>query len=355
MPYEDSPHFKTPCYTKPLWRYMHIDKFLAMLSSKTLYFPNVYSYNDRFEGRLSEKSKDEIRKISLFDEKNTLISHDTEFNRKRESLKNDCEKRLVDEKRTLNELVQEQEKIESGRIFEQLINNFLSHLMYCNSWFLSEKESHTMWAEYGDKISTSIAIQTTVGNLIESLKCTDNIYKSLVYNFDDSLESDKYTIHIGKVNYKDYLTDDIEGYEDFQSEYLNGPDNVLKLFYAPFLHKRDVYMDEHEVRAIISFEDVSKEFLGRVYTSKIPFYTDPMFQTDVSLLREYNNPINNADNGIPIKVNLHILLKRIVISPTVNNYFNIPFEDLIKRYGIDPKIISTSQISDIQETSQEDP
>lgn len=179
-----------------------------------------------------------------------------------------------------------------------------------------------------------------------------------MYNFDDSLESDKYNIHIGQVKYKDYVKDDIEGYKDFPSiesaESLNDPNKVLKLFYAPFLHKRDVYKDEHEVRAIISFEDVCEEFLGRVYTSEIPFYSDEMFWTDASLLRDYKNPINGAPKGIPIKVNLHTLLKKIVISPTVNDYFNIPFEDLIKRYNIDPNIISRSQIVDIQEESQKE-
>ena len=318
---------------------MHIDKFLAMLNSNTLYFPNVYSYNDKFEGTLSNKSLDEIRKISLLDEKNTLICADEAFYRTRKSLR---------------ELDPEQEKMESGRVFEQLLRDFLSHLMYCNSWFQRGKESHSMWAEYGDKSPTSIAIQTTVGDLIESLKRADNIYKSLVYNIDDSLESDKYNIHIGQVRYKDYLTEDIEGYEDFPSIDLNDPDNALKLFYAPFLHKRDVYQDEHEVRAIISFEDVCEDFLERVYTSEIPYYSDPMFRTDASLLRDYKNPINNAHNGIPIRVDLHTLLKKIVISPTINDYFNIPFEDLIKRYNIDPNIISRSQIVDIQEEFQKE-
>ena len=112
-----------------------------------------------------------------------------------------------------------------------------------------------MWAEYGDKSPTSIAIQTTVGDLIESL------------------ESDEYNIHIGKVEYKDYAKEHIDGYEDFPSRDLANSDDVLKLFYAPFLHKRDIYRDEHEVRAIISFEDVCEEFLGRVYTSEIPFYS----------------------------------------------------------------------------------
>ena len=119
-----------------------------------------------------------------------------------------------------------------------------------------------------------------------------------------------------------------------------------------FLHKRDVYRDEHEVRAIISFESVCEEFLERIYTSEISFYSDPMFRTDASLLRDYENPINNAPKGIPITVDLHTLLKKIVISPTVNDYFNIHFVDLIKRYNIDPNIISRSQIVDLQEDSQ---
>lgn len=311
---------------------MHIDKFLAMLSDESLYFPNVYSYNDPFEGTLSNRSLDKIRKISLLDEKNTPICDDEAFYRKRKSLREPREL-------ALSERAPEQEKIESGRIFKNLLRNFLSHLMYCNSWFHREKESHSMWAEYGDKNPTSVAIQTTVGDLIESL------------------ESDEYNIHIGTVKYEDYLTADIEGYEDFpsiESIDLNDPDDVLKLFYAPFLHKRDVYKDEHEVRAIISFEDVCEEFLERVYTSEIPYYSDPMFQTDASLLRDYKNPINNAHNGIPIRVDLHTLLKKIVISPTVNDYFLIPFKDLIKRYNIDPNIISSSQIVDTQEESQKE-
>ena len=36
---------------------MHIDKFLAMLSGESLYFPNIYLFDDRFEGTLSNKLK----------------------------------------------------------------------------------------------------------------------------------------------------------------------------------------------------------------------------------------------------------------------------------------------------------
>ena len=160
---------------------MHIDKFLAMLNDNTLYFPNVYSYNDKFEGTLSKKSIDEICKISLLDERNTPLYDDEAFYRKRKSLR---------------ELDPEQEKTESGRIFEQLLRDFLSHLMYCNSWFQRGKESHSMWAEYGDKSPTSIAIQTTVGDLIESLE-SDEYNICTAYGFlDHSLKEDCATITI---------------------------------------------------------------------------------------------------------------------------------------------------------------
>ena len=46
MPYQESSYFKTPDKSDPLWRYMHID-FLAMLNGKSLYFPNIYSFNDK--------------------------------------------------------------------------------------------------------------------------------------------------------------------------------------------------------------------------------------------------------------------------------------------------------------------
>lgn len=313
MPYQESSFFKTPGKSEPLWRYMHIDKFLAMLNSKSLYFPNIYSFNDKLEGTLSEKSRNEIRKISLLDEKNTLLDDDEAFYRKRNSL---------------GKLNPKQENIESERIFTQLLKNFLSHLIYCNSWFKQEKESNAMWAEYGDKSPTSVAIQTTVGALM------------------DSLNSNEYNIHIGKVEYKDYNNEHITPYQDLANTVFTQSNDVLGLFYAPFLHKRDVFRHENEVRAIISFKDISQKCLGRVYTSKIPFYNDPMFQTDVSELRDYNNPIENAENGIPINVNLDILLKKIVLSPYAKKFFIIHFENLIKRYDIESEIITESKLLD---------
>ena len=45
VPYQKSPYFETPQKCKKIWRYMPIDKFMAMLSEESLYFPNIYLFN----------------------------------------------------------------------------------------------------------------------------------------------------------------------------------------------------------------------------------------------------------------------------------------------------------------------
>ena len=60
MPYQKSPHFKTPQKYEKIWRYMPIDKFMAMLSEESLYFPNIYLFNDRYEGFLPDKTREEV-------------------------------------------------------------------------------------------------------------------------------------------------------------------------------------------------------------------------------------------------------------------------------------------------------
>ena len=79
MPYQESPYFKTPPNCKKIWRYMPIDKFMAMLSEESLYFPNVYLFNDRYEGILSSETSGEVCKIDLLNAKNTPVKQDEGF------------------------------------------------------------------------------------------------------------------------------------------------------------------------------------------------------------------------------------------------------------------------------------
>lgn len=198
--------------------------------------------------------------------------------------------------------------------------------MFCSSWFLRQNESNAMWTEYGDKRNpTSVAIKTTVGDLIDSLKST------------------YCQIHIGKVKYIDYKTDHIKSYESFLKSDLTDPNVVLKLFYDPVLHKNDLYKDEDEVRAIISFEYISSKYFGRVYTSEIP-YCSELLDKDREPNIDNLNEKAKIEKGISIEVNLQTLLKEIVVSPNFNRYFYQTFDKLLEFYNIDPSIISFSMI-----------
>ena len=224
-----------------------------------------------------------------------------------------------------------EEKINSLHSFTTLIKDFSNHFMFCSCWFRKEHESFIMWGEYGDKRHpASIALQTTIGDLIDSF---------VEYDAD-------YDVHIGKVKYKDYRNEHIEGYECFEKENLNEPENVLKLFYAPILHKKRVFDDEHEVRATISFESICKHHLeDAIDISNIPFYSDRMFAADS---RYFSSDTTNlmADvppYGIPIRINIRKLVKTVAISKIGWEYFQKPLVELLDNKKLSPKII----ISDI--------
>ena len=299
---------------------MSIEKFMAMLKNNSLYFPNISLFSDKKEGTLSAKSIEEVYRTNLLDEENTPIKQDDAF-RRMKGFMQDAEQ--FHTKREAEIIYNTQHS------FETLLQLFSNHLMFCNSWFEKENESHTMWAGYGENSSsTAIAIQTTIGDLIKSFASTS------------------YQIHIGEIKYKDYKKEDIEGYEDFPSIGLNNPDNVLKLFYAPILHKRNIYQEEKEVRAIISFETICEEDLDRIYTSEIPFYSDQLSREDVSFFSGYDTNLMKdiPKKGISLENNLQTLLKTIVISPNAKDYFYDPFQDFIEYYGINPDIVRPSEI-----------
>ena len=318
MSYVKSPYFETPPKCKIIWRYMSIDKFMSMISSKSLYFPNILSFEDRYEGALSDKSRKEIYQTNLLNEKNTPVKKDETFRKLQSFIEKAGE-------------FHDAELLNYSYSFQTLLTNFSNHLMFCSSWFLRKTESYLMWSKYADNAyPASVAIQTTVGDLI------------------NSFENPHYDIHIGKVKYIDYEKEHIEGYKDFSSEDLTNPDKVLELFYAPIKHKREEYVDESEVRAIISFESICNDFLGRVYTSEIPFYSNPPLRVEddhIYFFNEYDtNTIRKIPNVFRIETNLEKLLKKVVISPNAKTYFEKSLKELLEKYDMNPDIVEKSKI-----------
>ncbi len=303
---------------------MPIDKFMALLNDEAIYFSKITLFKDKYEGRLSFFSQKNVWREDLFNENNTPLKKDTTFYEKKKEFEDTI-------KIQINELYRESGiLLPHSHSFEALLDEFSNHLMFCNSWFMKPIESHSMWVEYGDRIPTSIAIQTTAKDLKDSF-----------YSDDRELH-----IHIGEVSYIEYQNEYINGYEDFGEKDLTDHGTVLELFYAPIMHKRSIYEDEHEVRAVISFESICKYFTDRVYTTEIPFYSDRLFKTaDRDFDADVDSVVKNIPaRGIPIGVSLNRLIKKVVISPHYNDYFYDPFIKLIKHFGLDPDVVYISDI-----------
>jgi len=118
--------------------------------------------------------------------------------------------------------------------------------VFVSCWHYNEQESAGMWKLYSN-IGKGIAIQTTIPRLKESFKvCQKDIF-------------------IGKVIYIDYAKD------TFYQGVSNGYPGLN--FGVPFIHKRNIFLDEREYRAMHICHD--------------PKLIDkPYFQVDLDILIE---------------------------------------------------------------------
>jgi hypothetical protein len=142
-----------------IWRYMDFTKFVSMLDSKALFFTNVDSLEDKFEGSFSKY---------IFDPS--------------------IEKQATEE---------QHQQIRKAREEYLKYNRIVKKRAFINCWHLNEFESAAMWKLHL-KSEEGIAIQSTYSRLVESFR-----------NFDEN------NIFIGKVNYIDYEKEQISLFNAF--------------------------------------------------------------------------------------------------------------------------------------------
>lgn len=124
-----------------------------------------------------------------------------------------------------------------------------------NCWQMNTSESTAMWGLYLPKGSEGIAIQSTYARLKHSLRTAEPVY-------------------IGMVKYIDYEHEVIED------------DGVL----APFIHKRNVFRHEREIRALI-------------VRSPPPGPRGPDFT------------IETISKGVQVSVDLSSLIEKVYVAP----------------------------------------
>jgi len=149
MPYKVHPSCKTPeDGTLKIWRYMDFTKFIAMLEDEALFFANISSLTDSFEGFLTKPTANKFRIVP--------------------------------------EGIEPEEAARRREVGEYNLGlmRWGRNLLYVSAWHMNEYESAAMWKLYL-KSGEGVAIQSTVANMIDSFNKTPD------------------QIHIGKIEYVD--------------------------------------------------------------------------------------------------------------------------------------------------------
>ena len=204
--------------------------------------------------------------------------------------------------------------------------------MFTHCWSIASTENILMWDRYKHQDST-IAIKTTIGR---------------IRNAFDETEAHLY---MGKIQYKDYQTEHITGFQGYAEKNLSDPETIEELFYQPVFHKEKLYQSENEIRIIMSCKHAMEAMVGKTYLTDIPFYNYRW-----GFKQEYNNydrpyPLwfNTEDDvvdvyrSISIKVDVDELIDKIILSPYIEPYALPLIQNAVNQYGIDPdKVVNSS-------------
>lgn len=173
---------------------------------------------------------------------------------------------------------------------------------YISCWHISNSESATMWDRYLEA-NHGVCIQSTFQKLIDSIS---------IHSKDE--------IYASEVRYIDYETDHLAGWRK---------DTPLGNSISPFIHKRDNFENESELRAIIhspSWRDSSGESYITAETIE-----------EASVEKEtFSNEIR------PVDIDLDELIEKIHISPDAGDWVEGLLQDIAEDYGLNSGKVGTS-------------
>lgn len=195
--YQTHPVFEAPDDENvSIWRYMTFSKFVSLIHYSALYFTVANRFDDRWEGTLPIKNKEnmDVRIVSFFEQA-----------------------------RSSNAI---------------------------NCWHQRKCESSTMWKSYATR-NEGVAIKSTFSRLT---KCFLEKESTITY---------KQPVHIGKVKYIDFSTEICDSTNA----------------YTPLLFKRDYFIDENEIRAIIGGGILDTLFMQGLHGVNVPVDLDILIES----------------------------------------------------------------------------
>lgn len=171
---------------------------------------------------------------------------------------------------------------------------------FINCWHISEYESEAMWRLYLSS-SEGIAIQSTYNRLNKSFNEPNNM-----------------NVVLGNVNYIDYTNENMD---------LSNP--LLAFFY-----KRKSFEYENELRAAFT----------KIPMAEGGFINLCDFDDDIGKDFDIKKPLDNKI--MKLKVDLNILIEKIYVSPTSEDWFMDIIKSIVGKYDLNKEVKKSDIIND---------
>jgi hypothetical protein len=263
--HQSDPNLSVPPDDTPLWRYLDFARFMALLDSASLWFARADTFSDQYELAVPAADMTAARSGA------TAILADR---RTREGIA-----------RYLA-AVTGRPGIEIAGLADSeiggLLLRFASRALYISCWQEDEDESAGMWESFVQG-NNGVAVRTTFGALRDVL---------------DAGSADR-DVFLGRVEYLDYRAG---SWGDFH-------------WFAPAFHKRRVFRQEQEVRAVVVWPNYRDLADG---TADFP-----------------------AVAGIVVPVDLARLIQGIVIAPKASPWLPGLVTSVLHRYGLSTVPVSS--------------
>ncbi|TBZ99374.1 MULTISPECIES: DUF2971 domain-containing protein [Rhizobium] len=281
MPITEHPIFKQPPRDAKLWRYTNFPKFVSLITTKALFFSNVYhlSRDDPYEGALPAGN---------FAHRDWSI----------DTLPSDIRQRIQRARYSHDEnepLASKLQRHISGQ--NELIRHVLRSTKeyFINCWHQSEYESAAMWKLYAED-SFGIAIVSNLSRI------------------SGALSSASGDIMCGLVNYIDYEKDLLD----------------LENAFTPIISKRLSFAHEREVRLLHWDTSIGDEQVWMLWNGQPKLMWQPKSHEDHYKIVP---PMGNI-----FACDLDELVLEIKISPTAPAWFEAAVRDFCDLAGFDKPI-----------------
>jgi hypothetical protein len=263
--HQSDPNLSVPPDDTPLWRYLDFARFMALLDSATLWFARADTFTDQYELAVPAADMPAARSGATA---------------------------LLADRRTRQGIVRYLAAVtgrpgtELGGLPDSeiggLLLRFAGRALYVSCWQEDEDESAGMWESFvqGDN---GVAVRTTLGALRDVLDA-------------GSANRD---VFLGRVEYLDYRAG---SWGDFH-------------WFAPAFHKRRIFRQEQEVRAVIVWPNYRDLADG---AADFP-----------------------AAAGIAVPVDLTRLIQGIVIAPQASSWLPGLVTSVLHRYGLSTVPVSS--------------